>query len=154
MNPEEFLANPPDSIIQYPNPILTTVCKPITDITPWRDILAIMYELMERFHGCGLAAPQVGLPYRAFITKVKSNLNFINPEILEYGERTDTEKEGCLSIPEFHALITRPRKVKIRWTELNGKTRTAMFEGHTARVILHENDHLNGKLIIETANKQ
>ncbi len=145
---EEFLAAPPTTIVKVPDPVLSAVAEPVSDLEPWKQISEIMFDLMVKFHGCGLAAPQVGLSYRVFILGTsKSRLTFINPEILEVGDQKSVSTEGCLSIHGFNVEVERPRKIKVKWISLNGKENIQTFEGLTGRAFQHENDHLNGVLI-------
>ncbi len=148
MTVEEFLTTPPVAIVKIPDPVLFEVAQPVSDLEPWQKISDIMFDLMVKFHGCGLAAPQVGLSYRAFILGTsKTKLTFINPEVLEVGDQKGTSIEGCLSIPGFSTNVERPRKIKVKWTGLDGKETIQTFEGLTSRAFQHEFDHLNGVLI-------
>lgn len=149
MTISEFLENPPKSIVKYPDPVLLGMANSVTDLEPWQKISDIMIGLMGKFNGCGLAAPQVGLPYRAFIVGSSKGtvLTFINPEIIEAGKTMESSMEGCLSIPGFFVEVKRHRKIKAKWTGLDGKSNIQTFEGLTARAFQHELDHTMGILI-------
>jgi peptide deformylase len=148
MTPTEFLQKPP-TLVYHPDPILRLDCQPIENLDEWIPIAPVMLKAMKDWRGCGLAAPQVGLSYQIFVLGVTKPMVFINPEILEVGERLALEIEGCLSIPGTVVKVSRPRKIKVNWVELSGEKKTAQFEGLTARAWLHEFDHLNSKLIID-----
>ena len=148
MTPEEYLLNPQKSIVVYPNDILTSVAQPITNLEPWKQISEIMSDIMIVNDGVGLAAPQIGIPYCAFTIKFPDkNILYINPEIISSGDRKEEKIEGCLSLPNVNLKIIRPRKIKVKWINLDGKEKIATYEGLTARVFQHEFDHLKGKLI-------
>ena len=150
MTPQEFLAKQIEdiTIVKVPDPILTTECQPVEDFTPWLEILKMMDVIRVKNNGIGLAAPQVGLPYRAFVIgSARSPLFVINPIIEEYGDRKATMTEGCLSIPGFKMDVVRPTKIKARWLSPSRKECAQMYVGMTARVYQHEMDHLNGVLI-------
>lgn len=132
--------------------VLRKKCKDVTEITP-RTIKLIqdMADTMYEADGVGLAAPQVGILQRIFVIDVFDDYGlrvFINPEILEVSG-TQIGEEGCLSVPGEAADIERPNYVKVR--ALNEKGEEFVLEATEllARAILHENDHLNGKLFID-----
>lgn len=132
--------------------VLRKKCKNVTEITP-RIIKLIkdMADTMYEADGVGLAAPQVGILQRIFVVDVFDDYGlrvFINPEILEVSG-TQLGDEGCLSVPDESAEIERPNYVKVK--ALNEKGEEFILEATEllARAILHENDHLNGKLFID-----
>ena len=110
-----------------------------------------MIETMIVKKGIGLAAPQVGVLKRLFVCQIqdKEPLIFINPEIIFTSTEICTYEEGCLSIPGIYADVIRPENITVQAFNVNGKPFTLDAEGFLARVIQHENDHLNGKLFIE-----
>lgn len=144
-------------ILIHPDPRLKKLCAPVTDVTPEIGRLAEdMLETMYDAPGVGLAAPQVGVLRRVFVMDcVKEEgenpcpMVLINPEIIETSEELSTYEEGCLSIPEHHADVTRPAEVTMRWLGLDGKTHEDRFAGLWATCAQHELDHLNGKLFID-----
>ncbi|MGG7143752.1 peptide deformylase [Clostridium nigeriense] len=132
--------------------VLRKKCKDVTEITP-RTIKLIkdMADTMYEADGVGLAAPQVGILQRIFVIDVFDDYGlrvFINPEILEVSG-SQIGEEGCLSVPGEAADIERPNYVKVK--ALNEKGEEFILEATEllARAILHENDHLNGKLFID-----
>ncbi|HRD56335.1 MAG TPA: peptide deformylase [Parachlamydiaceae bacterium] len=152
----------------YGNPVLRKKAVPITEITNEIKMLAAdMEEVMNEKDGIGIAAPQVNVSLAIFLTRVpylkegKKDENneenwekgevrvFINPKILNYSEWVDSFSEGCLSIPKLYGDVTRPTSIKVEATDLTGNRFTEDFSGLHARVIMHENDHLNGVLFID-----
>ncbi|MDR3047554.1 MAG: peptide deformylase [Bacteroidales bacterium] len=122
--------------------------------------IADLFETMYHDNGVGLAAPQVGKSIRVFVidtapfTETEPDfqpvkLALINPVILEeYGDDS-IFNEGCLSIPDVHADVTRKSTIKVRYCNENGETVEQIFDGLTARVFQHEYDHLEGKTFID-----
>ena len=105
-----------------------------------------LVETMVKYRGVGLSANQVGLPYRVFVMGAE-NVGFacFNPEILEVkGE--ETFEEGCLSFPGLFLPIKRPSTIKVRYTDFNKVTKEETFSGFTARIFLHEYDHMEGSI--------
>ena len=114
-----------------------------------------MVDTMYESNGVGLAAPQVGVLKRVFVIDVGDGVEvFINPEIIEISEETQKDVEGCLSIPGERGYVIRPQRVKVRTLTLEGKERLVEAEGLFARVICHENDHLNGQLYIDIMEEE
>lgn len=110
-----------------------------------------MHEAMRRGKGIGLAGPQVDRPLRLFVTNVEDDQPraFINPEIVFTSPEESEYEEGCLSIPGLYTNVRRPAVLRIQaWNE-RGRPFTLDAEGLLARVILHENDHLDGILFID-----
>lgn len=132
--------------------VLRKKCKPVKEITQ-RTIKLIedMADTMYEADGVGLAAPQVGILQRIFVIDVYDDHGlrvFINPEILEVSG-SQIGEEGCLSVPNEFEDVERPNYVKVK--ALNEKGEEFILEGTEllARAILHENDHLEGKLFID-----
>ncbi|MFT3690754.1 peptide deformylase [Paenirhodobacter sp.] len=144
-------------ILIHPDPRLKKQCAPVEAVDDQirklaDDMLATMYDAP----GVGLAAPQVGVMARLFVMDcVKDKaaapdpMVLINPEILWQSEETNVYEEGCLSIPEQYAEVTRPKEVRMRWLGLDGKLHEEQFDGLWATCAQHENDHLDGKLFID-----
>lgn len=109
-------------------------------------------ETMIENKGLGLAANQVGLPYRVFVINGEQILACFNPKIVDFSAEQVYMLEGCLSHPGLSVKIKRPAVIKVRFTMPNGETRTEKFEGLTARVFQHELDHLNGIVHINRAS--
>jgi len=141
-------------IVKYGNPVLE---KPSATVTVFDDelkkLVDDMFESMYEAHGVGLAAPQIGIGRRIAVIDVSfkedpgAKLVLINPEII-HTEGKHTQSEGCLSIPDFRENVTRPNKVTVRAQDVNGKIFEKTGEELLARALLHETDHLNGKLYI------
>ena len=151
-------------IIILPDKQLRLVSKPIEKVTPdIRKLADDMFETMYAAPGIGLAAIQVAQPLR-LITMDLAKKNeegdstpeprvFINPEILSSSEETSVYEEGCLSIPEYYEEVERPARVRVRFTDLDGKVHEEDAEGLFATCIQHEIDHLNGVLFIDYLSK-
>jgi peptide deformylase len=113
-----------------------------------------MVDTMYAAPGVGLAANQVGVSRRLMIIDLSVGKNpdelhvFVNPEIIE-SEGSVTEEEGCLSIPDFVEVVTRPARVKVRYRDRHGEEREMWGEGLMARALCHEIDHLDGMLFID-----
>lgn len=136
--------------------ILTKKCKPVKEINERiRTLCADMIETMEEAEGVGLAAPQVGVMKRIFVCRPELDDQdhiyvMINPEILE-AEGEQESSEGCLSVPGYIGTVTRPERVTIRATDLDGVTQEYTFTGFAATCICHENDHLEGIVYTDKA---
>lgn len=122
------------------------------------DILALtekMFETVKRENGIGLAAPQVGRNIRLFIVFLNNEKYvFINPQIIGTSQDMCLMEEGCLSIPKIYECVQRPKAVRVQFMNLEGKIKTIDADGLLARVIQHENDHLNGILFIDRLDEQ
>ena len=115
-----------------------------------------MMETMYDAPGIGLAAPQIGILERLIVMDCakKEDENpdpfiMINPTITSSSEEKNVYEEGCLSIPEHSAEITRPELIQVEWVDLEGKQHTKEFNGLKSTCVQHEIDHLNGKLFID-----
>lgn len=142
-------------IVKYGDSVLRDPTSPVADIDEaLQKLIDDMVATMYAAPGVGLAANQVGISKRLAVIdlsvgKKPGGLHvFINPEIIEV-EGEVTEEEGCLSIPDFTEVVTRPERVKVRFTDRNGQQRDIRGEGLMARALCHEIDHLNGNLFID-----
>ncbi len=142
-------------ILHYPDARLREAAKPVAKITP--EVLQLVDDMAETMYdapGCGLAANQVGVPLRIFVIDTAaedeaSDLRvYINPEIVEL-DGVQIWEEGCLSFPGATEEIKRAEKVKVKALDRDGKEFTVEAEGLLAVAIQHENDHLNGVLMID-----
>jgi len=151
-------------IIILPDKQLRLVSKTIEKVTPEiRKLAEDMFETMYDAPGIGLAAIQVAQPVRLItmdLAKPDENGEtnrqprvFINPEILSSSEETSVYEEGCLSIPEYYEEVERPARVRLRFTDLDGKMHEEDADGLFATCIQHEIDHLNGVLFIDYLSK-
>jgi peptide deformylase len=147
-------------IVILPDKQLRLVSKPIEMVTAdVRQLAEDMFETMYDAPGIGLAAIQLGVPRRLITMDLakkeepKAPRVFINPEILWSSEEKSTYEEGCLSIPEYYEEVERPAKVRVRFTDLEGKMHEEEAEGLFATCIQHEIDHLNGVLFVDYLSK-
>jgi peptide deformylase len=139
-------------LIYHPNELLNTRAVPVPDINAeTRELAEEMMEIMKNADGIGLAGPQVGVLERLFVVKLPEDEPrvFINPQILETSLQTSVYEEGCLSIPGIYADLERSSAIRVQaWNE-RGRPFNLEADKMLARVILHENDHLNGVLFID-----
>ena len=122
----------------------------------FRATLNEMFQTMESANGVGLAAPQVGIAKRFFVLQADDEVKrvFINPEITKTSAETSSYEEGCLSLPGFYEEIVRPVKVSVSALDENGKHFVINdADGLLARIIQHENDHLDGILYIDRGDE-
>jgi peptide deformylase len=132
-------------IVAYGNPVLRKVGKEITpDYPDLKKLIDDMWETMYNSKGVGLAAPQINRDIRLF---VMDSIQII--EGLEEDGEDWAYNEGCLSIPKIREDILRKESVTIRFLDESFTPHTQTFDGVTARVILHEYDHIDGKLFID-----
>jgi peptide deformylase len=156
-------------IVAYGNPVLRKMCKDITpDYPELNKLIEDMWETMYNSRGVGLAAPQINRDIRLFVMdsiQIIENLEgdekdtypgdegykgvFINAHIAETEGEEWPYNEGCLSIPKIREDILRKERVTINFLDENFQEHTKTFIGVTARVILHEYDHIEGKLFID-----
>ena len=114
-----------------------------------------MFALMYTHRGVGLAANQVDLPYRLFVVnetgdaqQADKEMVFINP-VLSRPKGTAEDEEGCLSLPGLYAPVRRPDQVHVNAYSLAGEELNFVATGHFARILQHENDHLDGILFVD-----
>ena len=122
-----------------------------------RATLNEMFETMISADGVGLAAPQVGISKRFFVVISDDNVRrvFINPEIIKTSAENSEYEEGCLSLPGVSEKIVRPVKISVSAIDENGKRFVLDdVDGLLARIIQHENDHLNGILYIDRGDEE
>lgn len=156
-------------IVAYGSPILRKVCADITPDYPGLEkLIADMWETMYNSNGVGLAAPQINKDIRLFVMdseQIFTNQEedekgeypdepgykgvFINAHIVELNGKEWSYNEGCLSIPKIREDIMRNESVTLEYEDENFISHTTTFIGITARVILHEYDHIDGKLFID-----
>jgi peptide deformylase len=142
-------------ILKYPHPVLRHKCKPLRSVDgELKNIVREMFDLMYEQKGVGLAASQVGLPYRFFIINLEGDPAkapehvFLNPELSQRRGRAEAE-EGCLSFPEIYARVSRSEKLVISAYNLDGQEVNFELNGLFARAVQHEYDHLDGVLFID-----
>lgn len=147
------------SIIEYPHPTLRIRSKPIRRVDQeLRDIAAQMLELMYDADGVGLAANQVDLPLRLFVANSSGErggeeLVLLNPE-LQMPKGSETGQEGCLSLPGLSGQVKRPTSIRLSAYDLKGNPVERVVDGFLARVLQHENDHLDGVLFFDRMSEE
>ncbi len=142
---------PTRNIVKEGDSCLRKVCRPVQDFNDrLHTLLDDMRETLEEAIGAGLAGPQVGVLRRVALVALDddSYLEIINPEIIER-TGTQTDVEGCLSIPDVWGMVERPMTVTVRAQDRFGKEFTYKAEGFTARAFCHEIDHLDGHLFTD-----
>ena len=141
-------------ILVYPDPRLHTVARPVSSVDARvRQLVVDMRETMYDASGIGLAATQVDFHKRLLVLDVSDEKNtplvFINPEIEVLDPEPLGYEEGCLSVPGYYDLVTRPRKIKVKALNRNGEAFELEAEGLLAVCLQHEVDHLDGKLFVD-----
>jgi len=142
-------------IVKIPDPILRQIAQPVDEITDGvRQLLDDMAATMYDAPGIGLAAPQINVSQRLVVIDCSKDdapelYKMVNPEIIALSEEQAVLEEGCLSIPDQTAEVTRPAEVSIRYLDETGTSQTLTADGLLAACIQHEIDHLNGVLFID-----
>lgn len=141
-------------IVHYPDPALRARTQPVDPSDPVvRAIAARMIELMHEAEGVGLAAPQVGLAWRLFVTHARDadpvDRVYFNPKLTLEPGAMEAVDEGCLSLPGINVTVRRPVVARLRAVDLEGGVFDQTADGFLARVWQHEFDHLEGRLIID-----
>ena len=145
-------------ILIHPDPRLKTVADPVAAVDDdVRRLADDMLQTMYEAPGIGLAAPQVGVLTRMLVMDCANTssgetpdpLCLINPKIVDATEETREYEEGCLSLPQVFAPVTRPASVRVRYQDAEGVDHERDFEGLWAICVQHEIDHLDGKLFVD-----
>jgi peptide deformylase len=147
-------------IIILPDPLLRQVSGPVSSVGAaerklFDDMLGTMYDAP----GIGLAAIQIGEPVRMLVIDLSKDgeermpLFMANPEIVSQSEALSDYEEGCLSIPDYYEMVTRPSEVTVRYIDRNNEPQTVAAKGVLATCVQHEMDHLNGVLFIDHISK-
>lgn len=143
-------------ILIHPDPRLKKVCDPVA--APGEELVRLARDMLDTMYdapGIGLAAPQIGVTRRLIVMdcmkapEVPRSVIMFNPQVTWSSEEASTYEEGCLSIPEQYAEVTRPAAVTVTWMDEAGAAQEETFEGLWATCVQHEIDHLNGKLFID-----
>lgn len=140
-------------IVHAPDARLAEVCAPVETLPG--GLVEDMFETMYAAQGRGLAAPQIGVMSRLFVTDVgwtggqMRPVVMINPVIEWVSDAHSVFEESCLSIPGFSRRLARPERVRFRWTDLSGTQQVAELDGIEAVCAQHEMDHLDGRLITD-----
>lgn len=140
-------------ILEFPDPRLRTVARPVEAVTEAvRGLAEDMLETMYTARGIGLAATQVNRPQRLFVLDLSEARDepqvFINPEIVER-RGTQVCEEGCLSVPDVYAEVERAEHIRVRALDVRGEPFELDADGLLAVCIQHEIDHLDGKVFID-----
>jgi peptide deformylase len=143
-------------ILLVPDPVLKARCLPVgsRDNELVRALLPRMFATMYQAPGIGLAAPQIGQKLRFLVVDVQPDdvrqpMALINPEIVARSAELATREEGCLSLPNQYAEITRPARVKVRYLDEAGTRKELEAEGLLSACLQHEIDHLDGVLFVD-----
>jgi peptide deformylase len=143
-------------ILIAPHQVLKTRARPVKpeDADLVRELIPRMFATMYQAPGIGLAAPQIGQGLRLVVIDLMPDdkhqpYSLINPEIIATSEERATREEGCLSLPNQYADITRPARVKVRYLDEAGVRRELEADGLLAACLQHEIDHLDGILFVD-----
>ena len=143
-------------VIIAPDPRLKVTSPPVKSVDDaLRRLMDDMLETMYDVPGIGLAAPQVGVHKRVIVVDAARKdedpapMTLANPEVIWTSEELGTYEEGCLSLPEHYAEVTRPDRVRIRFLDYEGEIREIEVDGVLATCIQHEIDHLDGILFVD-----
>jgi peptide deformylase len=140
------------------DPILREVAKPVEVFDrDLKEFAESMIRTMREENGIGLAAPQVGVAKRLIVAVQMQDFDdheapeiaLVNPEIVRVSQETWSYDEGCLSVPGISAMVIRPKEVEVNYQDLDGASRSITGTQMFGRILLHEIDHLNGKLFID-----
>jgi peptide deformylase len=141
----------PDPKLREPTVAITTIDESVREL--YRDLCDSMYAE----NGLGMAAPQIGDHRKMFIVEPKlagkaetdQPVCLMNAEVIETSEDMQDSEEGCLSFPDIYIKVKRPMRCKVRYMGLDGQLHEIEGEALMARCLLHENDHLTGKLLVD-----
>jgi peptide deformylase len=140
---------------KYGDLVLRSVARPVERFDgALEDEVARMSSLLEDALGAGLAATQLGVMHRVFVFRAEPDAPvqaFVNPVLEWTGSETETDEEGCLSIPGVWIDVERPRDVRMRGFDARGRERVVEATELEARVLQHELDHLDGVLMLDRA---
>lgn len=157
--PDQFkvlwVQNDDRPIVKYPNDVLRKKAHRIDRVTKkTREMMDRMERIMKDAFGVGLAAPQIGVLERVIVFKPAGQkaIALANPEIT-FSEGTAIGEEGCLSLPGLYGDVERAAKIEVKGLDRDNKPVKFRFEGFTARVVLHEIDHLEGVLFIDKVDQ-
>jgi peptide deformylase len=144
-------------LVSKEDPILTETCKKVDFTDPPFDLIEFSQELVKFMYennGIGIAANQVGVPYRIFAMRGSpQNFVCINPRIVQPSEQLVTLEESCLTFKGLYVKIKRSQHVRVRFATPNGDMRTETFTGMTARIFQQQLDYLDGILYHTRANR-
>ncbi len=143
-------------ILVAPHPILKRKAQPVAEVDA--RVVKLMDDMVETMYdanGIGLAAPQVGVLDRVIVVDVHEKdepanpMRLANPEIVWSSDEKSVCEEGCLSVPEQYAEVTRPQRIRVRYLDEKNQQQEIEADGMLATCIQHEIDHLNGVLFVD-----
>ena len=149
-------------VSEYPHPVLKQKAEKVAKVDDKiRSFLDDMLETMYDAAGVGLAAPQVGVSKRIVVIDVahpdegeeRNPIYLVNPEIIWHSDEESCQYEGCLSVPDQSAEVSRYKQVRVQYLDYNGKEAEIMAEGLLAIALQHEIDHLDGILYIDRISR-
>ena len=145
-------------ILEFPDPRLRTVAKPVETVDDeLRKLIDDMFETMYAAPGIGLAATQVNVHQRLIVMDLSEDQSqprvFINPEITPLTDDVAPYEEGCLSVPGFYEKVQRPARVRIKALDRDGNEFEEEADELLATCIQHEIDHLDGKLFVDYVSR-
>lgn len=149
-------------IMELGNPILRKKAVEIIDLSSQeiKELVKALKEMVIKYNGVGLAAPQIGKSFRSFIMASRPSSRYpdapdmapeiiINPEIISFSNEIVKDWEGCLSIPGIRGFVPRYEAIKVSYLSEDGMKIEREFSGFTARIFQHELDHLNGIVFLD-----
>ena len=147
-------------VVTYGHPVLRMVSFDITDFSNIDSLIQDLFDTMYEFDGIGLASNQIGIDKRIFVVDIShmeesdeesdKPLVFINGRV-DNTVGSDVDSEGCLSLPEIRINVERYESIRYKYLDRDLNKHSTNFSGLLARIIQHENDHLDGKLITDYA---
>jgi len=160
---------PVRKVIYVDDKRLRDKAKKVKQFTPsLKQLAQDMLETMHAYNGVGLAGPQIGVMQRILVAEIPlpddpdteahphagQPFVLVNPELIKTSDELDEGQEGCLSIPTWYGLVSRPTWVEVKAQDIEGKKVKLKVSGLMARIFLHEMDHLNGVLFIDYIKDQ
>ncbi len=146
-------------LIYAPNDIFRKKALPVELVNDdIRNIIKDMFEVLRIENGRGLGANMVGLLYRIIVINMHENgelltYSMVNPEITEISKETQTFEEASLSFPGISAKITRPKKIKVKYLDYEGRKQLLEADNFLSTVVQHEIDYLDGKIFLDYLSK-
>lgn len=145
---------PIKKVLTIPNSILYKRSKEVTKFDrSLRNLVRDLFDSMYAAAGVGLASVQIGVLKRVLVIDLMDDGMhkgvFVNPHVIETSEEMQNGNEGCLSVPGLSLPLQRPKRVKVGYQDLNGKEHVIEAEDLMARALLHEMDHLDGKVFVD-----
>lgn len=139
-------------VIGKDQPVLRAKTKEVAVTKEILKLLKDMEQTTVKADGLGIAAPQIGQSLRVCVARVNGRLTpFINPHITQRSKETDVMEEGCLSLPGIWLPVPRSLSIVVKYVNAKGQAQERKFDAMEARIVQHEVDHLDGKLITDYA---